>query len=251
MDSTPHVNSGNREDRFWQRPKWFNLGTVGFVIVAYSQIAGCYHTHERHPKDEPNLVSNFYRSVEMWWHDDTKEWSEQLRHDSLELAYIITSVRRVDDATALSRNMMAITSFRQKLSGYPPHAKRKLQTASEDCITYVYERLENQLMFATQRLEGGNSDIDHATSSELLVEFPEMLSHFRECVVPENEFVEAFEKSISIEDRAANEFVVRQLIGHTNVSMLLVGRWATIHEAIFDAMVPMYKPSPVGKGDTP
>ena len=109
------------------------------ILVAYGEIAGIYHSFNKHPKGD-HLYSIFippwawYRFAETWWHNDEEcnDWNEKLKADTKNCLILFTQYGKGDTVEVNK----AIKALKLQFNKYPNDKYDYVKNFCREYISY-------------------------------------------------------------------------------------------------------------------
>lgn len=138
--SETYYSSGTKSNNFSESVSSI-FTIILYVALGWGEVAGLYHTATKHSLGEAAFALFFppfswYRSVELFWHDDYSgvNWEKRLSHDAESLFYLM-NYSISDDVDVLKLNEQ-LEYFSEKVSSYPEDKKQHLETFAQTYLSY-------------------------------------------------------------------------------------------------------------------
>ncbi len=119
------------------------FGAIGillmYVAVFYGEIFGMIHSARKHSNGD--LIAtvfippwSWYRSAELWWHDDNADWDKKLGNDMKNCFYLLNEiVYEKADVIKLNNDALELSN---KIKEYPESKKKYLINGCKAYINY-------------------------------------------------------------------------------------------------------------------
>jgi hypothetical protein len=149
-------------------PVWKTILVLISIIFVYGEIIGIYHSYTKHSKEDtskslyiPTLA--WYRSVEIWWHNDKDniDWTEKLKTDERDCLILFTQYGKGDPGEIAQ----AVKALKTRITGYPKDKYEQVKNFCKDYITYYAFARDEFDDWVIKFFNGG--DIPYKKSNEL------------------------------------------------------------------------------------